>query len=126
MFKMVCLLKRRPGMSLEEFKSYYESTHRKIGEKYLPTCARYVRRYLTPFGANPVTGEAARPEYDVLTEIWFESREAFDAAMASLADPEVAREIAEDEERLFDRSKICLCTIEEHESFDMGDSTSSV
>ena len=46
MFKTVCLLKRRPGMSLEEFKDYYENYHSKIGEKVLPDGVHYVRRYV--------------------------------------------------------------------------------
>jgi uncharacterized protein (TIGR02118 family) len=116
MFKAVCLLKRRPGMSFEDFVNYYESNHRKLGEKWVPTQTRYVRRYLRPVAKNPITGEVPATEYDVLTEIWFKSREDFDAAMAALAAPEAAAEIAEDEEKLFDRSRICLCTIEEHES----------
>lgn len=116
MFKVVCLLKRRPGMAFEDFKSYYESRHRRLGEKWVPTLKRYVRRYLTPVGRNPITGEEPRAEYDVLTEMWFETREAFEKAMAVLGSPEASTEIAEDEELLFDRSTICLCTIEEHES----------
>ncbi|MEN3976438.1 EthD domain-containing protein [Emcibacter sp. SYSU 3D8] len=115
MFKTVCLLKRRQGMSFEDFVTYYETHHRKIGEKVLPTCVRYMRRYLRPV-PNPVTGEAAELDYDVLTEMWFETREAFEAAMTALSAPEVAAEIAEDEEKLFDRSKNRFCTIEEHES----------
>lgn len=115
MFKTVCLLKRRDGMSMEEFMDYYETHHRKIGEKVLPDGVYYVRRFLHGV-PNPVTGEVAELEFDCLTEMWFESREAFEAAMAALSEPEVAAEIAEDEEKLFDRSKIRFCTIEEHES----------
>ena len=36
--------------------------------------------------------------------------------MAALGEPAIAAEIAEDEEKLFDRSKIRFCTIEEVES----------
>lgn len=116
MFKTVCLLKRKPGMSFEDFMDYYESYHRKLGEKVLPKGIYYVRRYLRGV-PNPVTGEVAELEYDVLTEMWFETREAYDEAMAALSVPEVAAEIVEDEEKLFDRPKIRFCTIEEHESF---------
>ena len=28
-------MKRRPGMSIPEFREYYETQHRLIGEKYL-------------------------------------------------------------------------------------------
>lgn len=115
MFKTVCLLKRKPGMSFEDFMDYYESYHAKLGEKVLPDGIRYVRRYLRGV-PNPVTGEVAELEYDVLTEMWFETREAYDEAMAALSEPKIAAEIVEDEEKLFDRPKIRFCTIEEHES----------
>jgi hypothetical protein len=119
MFKAVCLLKRRASMSFEEFQSYYENHHRKLGEKWVPTQVKYVRRYLHPVGRNPITGEAPATEYDVLTEMWFENRAAFEAAMEALGAPDASAEIAADEEQLFDRSKICLCEIEECES-DLG------
>ncbi len=115
MFKTVCLLKRRQGMSFDDFIAYYETYHRKIGEKVLPTARRYMRRYLRPV-PNPLTGEVEELEYDVLTEIWFDTREAYEAGMRALAVPETAAEIAEDEEKLFDRSRNRFCTIEEHES----------
>ena len=115
MFKTVCLLKRRDGMSFADFQDYYENHHRKIGEKVLPHGVRYMRRYLHGF-PNPVTGEVPELEFDVLTEMWFDDEAAFEAAMAALSEPAIAAEIAEDEERLFDRSKIRFCTIEEHES----------
>ena len=67
MFKMIGLLKRRPGMSSGEFRAYYESTHRRIGEKYLRKYAcNYMRRYLTPF-PNPLTGET--PEAQLVQQI---------------------------------------------------------
>ena len=46
MFKAVVLLKRKPGMTFEDFVTYYESTHAKIGERVLPTAERYFRRLL--------------------------------------------------------------------------------
>lgn len=113
-FKAVFLLKRRPGMSFDDFVAYYESTHARLGERVLPTAQRYVRRYLTPF--PPSSGEPAEQEFDVITEIWFEDRAAFEAAVARLQDPATAAEIAADEERLFDRSSIRLFTVEERES----------
>lgn len=115
MFKTVVLLKRKAGMSMEDFIDYYENHHRKIGEKVLPHGIRYMRRFLRGV-PNPVTGEANEPAFDVLTEMWFEDQAAFEAAMAALSEPETAAEIAEDEEKLFDRSNMHFCTIEERES----------
>ncbi|WP_380876258.1 hypothetical protein ACFB49_07960 [Sphingomonas sp. DBB INV C78] len=116
MLKFVTLLKRRPGMSRAEFIDYYERNHRRIGEKYLKGRAlRYMRRYVQPM-PNPITGEADEPDHDVIMEIWFADRATFDATMAYLATPTIAAEIAEDEERVFDRMMHRHFFVEEHES----------
>jgi hypothetical protein len=112
MFKTITLLKRRDGLSLDEFIAYYEDHHRRIGEKYLRGGAvRYVRRFLRPLDdiGDPT-------DYDVVTEIWFPDRASFEATLSALKRPQAAAEIAADEERLFDRSKIRMFKVEEHES----------
>src|SRR3546814_6109399 len=49
LLKLVALLKRRPGMTLDEFRDYYETTHSKFAEPLKGGLAvRYVRRYFTP------------------------------------------------------------------------------
>ena len=112
MYKTITLLKRRDGMSLDDFIAYYEAHHRLIGEKYLRGRAeRYFRRYLRPRDDSGVP-----TDYDVVTEVWFADRAAFDATLAVLMQPDAAAEIAADEERLFDRSKIRMFAVEEHES----------
>jgi len=115
MFKIVCFLKRKMGMSREDFKTYYESTHRLIGERSCSNWRRYVRRYLAPL-PDVVTGQAGEFEYDVVTEMWFDDRVAYDFAMQELAKPEMSAEIAADEENLFDRGKNRLFCVEEYES----------
>ncbi|MFD2578438.1 EthD domain-containing protein [Novosphingobium colocasiae] len=62
------------------------------------------------------TGEAAEPEHDVVTELWFADRAAYDAAMANLSRPEVVAEIVEDEETIFDRSKHRVFMVDECDS----------
>src|SRR3546814_16208234 len=48
LLKLVALLKRRPGMTLDEFRDYYETTHSKFAEPLKGGLAvRYVRRYFT-------------------------------------------------------------------------------
>ena len=116
MIKMIALLKRKPEMSFDEFIRYYEDHHRKLGEKYLAESAdKYVRRYLRPVPELP-GGSEAEPEYDVLTEMWFRDRSAFDRAIDAVTDPVAAAEIAADEQQLFDRSRSRFCIVSECES----------
>lgn len=116
MIKMVTLLKRRPGMSMEEFIEYYESHHRVIGERVLkPHAARYVRRYLDPV-ANPSGGKAEDSEYDVLLEVWYPDEASFEAAMKTISAPDNLKIIEEDEARLFDRPRMRSFMVREFES----------
>jgi len=115
--KLVTLLRRRNGMTMDEFKDYYESVHARIGEKYLsPHASRYFRRYL-----HPVPGPAASEQdpdrtYDVVMEIWFPDQEAFDAAFRDLRQAQAQAEIVADELKLFDRDYIHGYIVDEHES----------
>jgi len=107
MIKVIGLLKRRAGMSIEEFRDYYETQHRLIGEKYLSGyAAKYQRRYLTP-------ADGLAPVYDVILEIWYPDAATHQAATARLRQPEAAKEIAADEERLFDRASNRFFTVDE-------------
>lgn len=109
---VITLLKRREGMSKADFIAYYEANHRRIGEQVLAGYAtRYVRRFL-----HPVDGEDQHCDADVVMEIDFPDAATRDACFASLGDPDLAAMIAEDEARLFDRSRIRTFSVEEHAS----------
>ncbi len=115
MFKVVMLMKRRPGMTPEAFKDYYETTHARIGERVLPTAERYFRRFLTPI-SPPAVGPVVEPVADVITEIWFKDRATYETTMAKLGDPAINAEIVADEEKLFDRTSIRMYAVDERES----------
>ncbi|ALR23161.1 EthD domain-containing protein [Sphingobium baderi] len=116
MLKAMVLLKRRPDLTVAQFREIYETGHAKLGERLLTGRAvRYMRRYLNGI-PNPVTGVPEETEYDVATEMWFADRESFESAMAMLGTPEIMAEVAADEETLFDRSRNRFFTLEERES----------
>lgn len=109
---VLTLLKRREGMTKADFIAYYESRHRVIGEKVLSGWAtRYIRRHL-----HPMDGATMDHDFDVVLEIDFPDQKTCDACFAAMADPAIMAEIAEDEERLFDRSRMRTYRIEEHAS----------
>lgn len=115
--KLVTLLRRKDGMTMEAFKDYYESVHARIGEKYLsPHASRYFRRYLHPVPGPDASRQAEERTYDVLMEIWFPDQQAFDAAFRDLRTAEAQAEIMADELKLFDRDYIHGYIVDEHES----------
>lgn len=81
MFKAIVLLTRRDGMSHEEFRDWWLGSHAALARD-LPG----LRRAVFNLVSNDETG------FDGVTELWFDSREAFDAAYAS----DHGRRVAED------------------------------
>jgi hypothetical protein len=115
MIKLVMPMKRRPGMTIPEFREYYETKHRLIGEKYLKGYAtRYFRRFLNALPDR--SGELYDPEYDVILEIWYPDEETFQACNERLSLPDIVAEIREDEEKIFDMRYMRSYLTEERES----------
>jgi len=61
--KSVCLLSHRPDSTREAFRDYYENHHSRLGSRYFPF-SKYVR--------NHVLSSVGEPDFDVLTEFFFE------------------------------------------------------
>lgn len=115
MFKLIIVAKRKPGMSMEAFRSYYEQHHSVLVKKITPMMRRYRRNYLTPL-QSPLSGAEEAP-MDCVTEAWFDSEADFNKSLESLvADTEKTTALAKDEENLFDRATIRIFTAVEAES----------
>ena len=124
MFKQICFFRKRPDMSLEEFMDYYENQHSQLAKKAglkpaLPDAQRYVRRYLRP-EKNPVTGQVIDPGYDCIMEIWWNSREEFEASQRIISDPARLPIIKEDETNLFASHDNPVCSVIEEYDSPMG------
>ena len=121
MYKLLFILKRRPGMSHEEFVDYYQNIHSKFVSKACPDAKRYFRKYLKPLAANSSPYDKAAPPsseqaYDAVMELWFDSKEQFEAS-PGMNDPELLRVVMEDERKLFDFGEgVLRFTYEEFES----------
>jgi len=109
--KVVALLKAKAGLSRDEFIHYYETRHAPLARKLFPMISDYRRNFL---GQEPRGNQqGAGPEFDVITEIWFPSAEAFEAFRRAGADPKVAEAIAADEANFLDRTKKRLYIVDE-------------
>lgn len=112
MIKVVTLLFKRPELTAEAFRDYYELHHRLLGEKYLsPHALKYVRRYPILAGDG-----AEAPGFDVMMKVWFENYYAMEAAMADMSTAHAQHELAEDEARLFERDRTQSFIVDECES----------
>ena len=114
-YKILLFMKRRPGLSTEAFRAYYENSHAPLCEKYATNVDRYVRRYIAPL-PHPETGPADELPFDVITELWFADEALFNSTVAYLTTSKMPDEIIADEMKLFDRTSFRLATVVEHES----------
>jgi ketosteroid isomerase-like protein len=117
MFKVMMLLKRKPGLSLEEFIERYEGEHVPLAERHTTSLQGYIRHYLHP-ASHVVQGDVIdEPEYDVITELWYRDRVAYEQQQESLRmRPEAIASVIADEETLFDRTKSRTVYVEDHAS----------
>lgn len=113
MFKAIALLKCKEGLSRAEFIHYYETRHVPLILSHQPQIRDYRRNFINLEGAFIYPGTTA-PDFDVVTELWFDSRAAYDEALAVITRKDVAEIIARDEENFLDRSKTRFFTVDEH------------
>jgi EthD domain len=115
MIRIMALLKRKAGMSMDDFIDYYETRHALLGQTYLVNARAYRRHYLHPV-AYPLSGEMADSVYDVITEVCYDTEEEYQQDMATLGSPGVSKIMAEDEDNLFDTTQNRTFMVETRES----------
>src|SRR5439155_3180312 len=104
MVKVVTFLKRKAGMSVEDFQSYWRTRHPEVVVK-LPGIRRYVQSHTLRSGYRK--GE---PVHDGIAEIWFDDTRA----MRALAGTAAYAAVEADEAQFIDRSTMGLIITEEH------------
>lgn len=113
-YKILLFMKRRPDLSVEAFRDYYETRHAPLAEKYSRGVSRYIRRYIDP-QPHPETG-AFTDGPDVITELWFEDEKVYRGTLAYITTSLMPGEIVADEQNLFDRASFRIATVVERES----------
>ncbi|HEY4670383.1 MAG TPA: EthD domain-containing protein [Tepidiformaceae bacterium] len=107
MIRLTFLLRRRPGMSLQEFQSYWLETHGPLvaGEARHLKMLRYVQVHTLdePVNQGPwgMRGQM-EPPYDGVAEAWWESRGDLVAAVESAEGQAAGAKLVEDERRFID------------------------
>ena len=112
------LLKRKPGITKEEFRACYEGGHVRIAKKYLGhVFADYRRNYIDGgFVKSPedvdkiIPMESLEGEYDAVTQMVFADEAALGEFMRITSLPEVEALFQEDEQRFLDRPAMKVYT----------------
>ena len=104
MVKIAAFFKRKPGMSIEDFQSYWRTTHADIVVKLLGI-RRYVQSHTILSGYRK--GE---PIYDGMAELWFDNT---DAMRAQAGTPEFTA-VRADEPNFMDVASQGSIITEEH------------
>lgn len=109
MIKVIGLLKRKPGMSHQEFSDYWFSKHAPLGQRIVPHEALSVRYVQNHALAMKGGGEAP---YDAVAELCFEDF----AAMMRWIDwynSDAGKELRDDELKFMDISKRVVIVTDE-------------
>jgi uncharacterized protein (TIGR02118 family) len=102
--KGVYQLKRRDGMSVDEFRKYWIEVHGNLGSK-LSGLRRYVQSHLIDEGYL-----YARPHFDGVAQLWFDNADSMRAAFDSPA----GKALAEDGPKFIDMSALRMFVAQEH------------
>lgn len=120
--KVMSFMRRKPGLSQQEFRDYYEKNHAPLALKYFgPYINRYVRNYPKIEDSAHGTdwfqhGKALddRFNYDVVTELWYKDQAAYDTLHRLLAeDPKIGEIFGTDEARFIDRASVQYIVFDE-------------
>jgi uncharacterized protein (TIGR02118 family) len=100
MIKMMVLIKRKEGISSEAFRDHYENVHVPLIRKLHPMIKTYRRNYIdADLSALP---PEKRPDFDVITEVSFDSWADFESFKATSASPIVRPQVLADEAHFCD------------------------
>jgi len=118
-YKILLLMKRKPGMSMEAFRDYYENRHVPLAMAnsggHDSGIVRYMRRYLTSL-PHAESGTNEELPYDVVSELWFDDEAKFRGTVEYLSTTIMNDAVVEDELNLFDRPTMRMATVVECET----------
>ncbi len=94
--KIVTLICKQDRLTAEEFQTYYENNHAPLARRLFPMIGDYRRNFIDKKATVWPDGEKL-PDYDVLTELSFDTEEDYKAFQDEFAKPEVIAQVRADE-----------------------------
>jgi len=119
MIKVIFCLRRRMGMTVEEFQRYWREVHGPLVERHREALriVRYVQVHTDHGSLTDRLGgfRGASEPFDGVAEIWYESREALSAIGKTPEGRAASQELLEDERQFVDLERSCIWVGEEVE-----------
>ena len=116
MKKMIAVLKRKPGMSFEDFRTYYDTRHVPLVKGLMgDNLINYVRNYVdsdSPFAVG------VKLDFDCVTEFHFVDDAAFERAVKAVEHPDNAPKVRADELNFLDMSYTKVAIVNVHDRTD--------
>jgi uncharacterized protein (TIGR02118 family) len=119
MIKLVFTLRRREGMTREEFQTYWREQHAPLVKSHAEVLR--IRRYVQTHARDTnldgliATSRGSEPGfYDGVAELWWDSSEDLVAAYSTEAGQAAGAALLEDERRFIDLPRSPLWLGEEH------------
>lgn len=121
MVKLVYVIRRRADVTPEAFRRYWLEQHgpRVRGHAAALGAVRYVQSHTGEDDLNALlrASRGSAPPFDGITEVWWPSRAALEAGLATPEGQEAGRDLLADETRFIDFAASSLFLTEEHEIF---------
>lgn len=121
MLKLIYCIRRKDGLTREAFLKTWLQDHAPLVKSYAGAmgAVRYVQSH-TGFDDLNAQFQASRQSaepFDGVTEIWWDSRAAYEAALATPEAKVAGRALFEDEKRFIDFERSSVFFTEEYEVF---------
>lgn len=126
MFKVIWLMKRKEGMTHQQFRDHFENSHAPLAKKYIGHMfTEYRRNYpdFAMFGGDPRDPAGGfgpgEWEYDLISEWIMPDEAAFNEINRLFAEPEISQIFLEDENKFLDRKHMVMIKVTTAET-DLG------
>jgi EthD domain len=118
--KVILFLKRKAGLTPQQFRAHYESSHVKLAQKYIGHLIVGYRRNYPQFAtlnpSNVPAGSQPAPHdigYDCITEIWIKDEAALAEVTRIFNDPVLKPILAADELKFLQRDATVMIVSDE-------------